>query len=312
MDMTETARWYCRVFGTDLGPMPFEAVQRMIAMRELDAADKVRCGTDGSWQEVREIASLRPLLKTLPPAANISVVQEVERTADEPVDEWYYKLDDRVRGPFPWAALRDLIGSSGDVATAVAVRRGAEGDWASFMHFTSGPQSGTRVSVNGPRKTSLSVDRLGQAVVFRSERPRERNRTVGEIVRANVDIAAGLTVWFVLNAVVLALWSQSYSTERQYYTTLRQLESQVKAFQSRNASEQEWAAMRDHAKDTLGPIAADLGKSASASTPIRQNLLWAARDYFPRLLGPRTNQMSGPQRLYDRHMAFVERELARH
>jgi hypothetical protein len=114
----------------------------------------------------------------------------------------------------------------------------------------------------------------------------------------------------MINAVVLVSWSRSYATERKYFATLRSLEAEMDALQVRDPSPREWAALRARVKETLAPIVQDLKKQASASEPVRQHLLWAARDQLPRLIGTRTPEMEELERLYKRHMRLVEEEFA--
>jgi hypothetical protein len=131
------------------------------------------------------------------------------------------------------------------------------------------------------------------------------------VLRDNADIAIGLAALVLVNVVVLGYWSQLHRTERRYLATLRQLDGEIHALQSRNPSQDEWGSLRARVTGTLAPVVDDLKKTASASAPIRQHLLGAARDQLPRLVAPRSAEMKEPERLYEQHMRFVEQELAR-
>ena len=98
-----------------------------------------------------------------------------------------------------------------------------------------------------------------------------------KVLNDHRDLAIAAVAWLVVNCIVVGGLLQSYSTERKYYSTLRSLESDTKALQARDASPQEWQALRTRIKQTLAPIVVDLRKTAAANEPIRQHLLWAVR-----------------------------------
>jgi hypothetical protein len=129
-----------------------------------------------------------------------------------------------------------------------------------------------------------------------------------QFAREHVNLLVGILIWGILNIGVVIAWSDPYSTERQYVTTMRQLEEEGNSLRSRGASAQEWKAFRTKSERTLAPIVADLNKSASASQPLRQHLLWVARDHLPKLIRP-DRPDDEVVRLYSNHMQVVEQEL---
>jgi len=224
---------------------------------------------------------------------------------------WYYRLDGREHGPLTLAALQELVGTSGETAAAIDVRQGSEGAWVSFAAAFNVPTLAHAPprDVSMPRVSAPLGSGVGLADQ-RSQHTQRRQRSLRQWFRENAGIAIAVVVWIGANVVYLGVWSQSYRTERRYFASLRELEGEVHSLQEQNASQEEWSALRSRAKGTLEPMVSDLKKSANASEPIRQHLLWAARDQFPKLIGPKTAEMKGPQRLYEQHMNLVEQELA--
>jgi hypothetical protein len=298
--------WYCKVFGTELGPLPVDAVRRMVETEQLTAEDLVRRRSSGPWRTVREIADLRMLLKQDGEArGSIGVADSPQ--SDEPPDEWYYQLDGRTHGPLTLGALVNLIGSSGETAHDVVVRQGPDGTWAPFNSLPgigSSSASATAICKRGDQSAGTAFP----TTVGRGVTPRH---TIREFIRDNRELAIVVAVWLGINGALLVAWTQSYATERKYFATLRSLEAESKELQTGSATAQDWKAFRDRVKRTLAPMVADLKRRASASEPIRQHLLWAARDQFPKCAQPGTRENSESERLYQRHMQVVEQELAR-
>jgi hypothetical protein len=209
--------------------------------------------------------------------------ESVKKNASERghlTDQWYYRLDARQHGPFTLAALQELIGSSGETAEQVVVRSAGGDDW---MPFYAVPAKSTLAHLRGatsgrgaPEEQS-TVSKARKSSAFAAKTPaRACPERYGQFVMDNREIVS-IVLWALLNVGVLVAWSDPYAAERQYFTTSRQLEDEARVLQSRNASAQEWIALRAKAKQALAPIVADLKRKASVARPIRQHLLWAAR-----------------------------------
>jgi hypothetical protein len=244
-------------------------------------------------------------------------------------DAWYYRLGGREHGPFLLRELMDLVGSSGDTALEVEVRQTSNGPWVPFRMLGGGPRtaSGSRCQTPGRLGSSpRSLDAMAWPIQDRRDKPagsssvapsdqssgsRESSNAAWRL-RDNLDIVAGVAVCLVINAALLYGWSQSRSTEQRYVGILRQLDADVKELRLRNASDREWNELRLRVTKTLEPIVKDLKKTANASDPVRQHLLWAARDQFPKLLGPSTEGTKEAERVYRKHMDFVERDLGQY
>lgn len=302
---THADEWYCRSFGTEFGPMPLEILRRMVETEQLASDDLVRPGATGSWQAVRDLAEVRMLLSGAKSPERSPSATGLRTIRVQPSNRWYYQIDGRARGPLTLAALQELIASSGDTAFDVVVRQGDNATWVPFcslpgMSRARGPATrwATELSatVSGPIESPACA--------------RASRGTLGQLVHDHRDLVIALAVWLLINAVILVGWLEPYATERRYFATLRSLEAETTALQTHDVSPREWAALRVRVKETLAPIVQDLKMQASASEPVRQHLLCAARDQLPRLVGPRTREMEEPERLYKHHMSLVEQEFA--
>jgi hypothetical protein len=219
---------------------------------------------------------------------------------------WCYQVDGRVHGPAPLDAIVELIAASGDTASEVLVRRGNDGPWIAF-HSLPGMSGSRGPDARSASNCSATASDPGQQLLL----ARSSSRPDRDLIHKNRDFAIAVAAWLLVNVIVLFAFPRSNGKEREYYATLRGFDAEIKTLRERDASQQEWAAFRGYVNETLKPIVNDLKRGTSAKVPIRQHLLWAARDHFPKLVGPMSAEMREPQRLYERHMQIVEEEMAR-
>jgi hypothetical protein len=225
------------------------------------------------------------------------------------VDEWYYELDGRTHGPLREAKLRELLECSGETAREVRVRNGKEGDWTLFRSATDPRQTRTSYSEDArqiePHRTAgpsvLHRGRLGESL-------KDRARA---LLLRHWDLAAGIAIWAMVNLAFVLFWPGSYAQERRDLETLKQMSVKVQELRAKQASDVEWREFRERALPKLQAMAKDLKSSASAAEPIRQHLLWAARDAMPKTLGPTDRERSEQDKLLARHLQNVEQELGR-
>jgi hypothetical protein len=219
-----------------------------------------------------------------------------------PGEEWYYELDGRSHGPISWTDLEELLNRSGETAFDVRVRRGVDGPWTQFRSESraGAPAAASRLSGET------------QAPAGESPRPHQSYAPTPRGVFRSLfhwEIVAAIGVWILLNVSYLSFWPQPHSSERRYLQTLREIESEVQDRRSQPTSDAEWHQLAERSRALLGPMISDLKKSASASEPIRQQLLWSARDLIPRTIGPRTKERDDVERRLKEYLAGAEREL---
>jgi hypothetical protein len=217
--------------------------------------------------------------------------------------EWYYELDGRSHGPISWADLEELLNRSGETALEVRVRQGADGPWTQFRS-----QSGAAGAAR-PGSTWETHLPAGESVPPSGSRSPVAGKDVRGLLRTYWDIAAALGVWILLNVSYLSFWPEPHSSERRYLQTLRAIETEVTQLRSKPTSDAEWHELSQRTKATLAPMVSDLKKSASSSEPLKQQLLWSARDLVPRTIGPRTKERDEEERRLKHYLDGAQREL---
>jgi hypothetical protein len=220
-----------------------------------------------------------------------------------PGEEWFYQLDGRVHGPLTRADLEELLNGSGETALQVRVRQGTDGPWRPF-----------RTASVAPASFPMSQQNWGGDFPARSAAaPQPALSTgkggLGRLLRSNWDLCTGLAVWLLLNGLFLFWFQDPYSRERSYLQTLRAISGEVQELREKSATEAEWRALAQRTRAALDPIVRDLQKSANASEPAKQQLLWAARDLTPRTLGPRTKERDEFDRRLNTYLNTAEAEI---
>jgi hypothetical protein len=220
-----------------------------------------------------------------------------------PGGEWYYELGGRAHGPLSRGDLEDLLNPSGETASEVRVRHGLNGPWKAFQVTSSAAEApGTADSESVGRSS-------GQTMSLRRSVAPVAARDFRELVRTHWDVGAGAAALVLLNVLYLAFWPQPYERERRYLQTLQAVSGEVQELRAKSASDADWRHLAERTRVALAPIVSDLKKSASASEPVRQQLLWAARDLIPRTLGPRTKERDEQERRLKEYLNSAQREL---
>jgi hypothetical protein len=218
-----------------------------------------------------------------------------------PGDEWYYELDGRMHGPFRRSALDDLLGCAGETAADVRIRKGKEGDWTPFPSMVA--------SVRSTGMTAVAVSSDRQAVS--SEALLRRPEGFKSLIVRHWDMAAAIGVWVLLNVLFLLFWPEPYARERRYLGTLQNVVADVDRLRAGSASGNEWQELAKYSREKLAPIVRDLEKSANSSEPVRQQLLWSARDLAPKIIGPPDKELDERERRLKQYLESVERALGR-
>ena len=350
----EEGLWFCRVFDTELGPLPFPLLCEMVKTGQLGRDDYVRSAAGTSaWQRACEVAPLQLLISAreaestqvfkpssegrsdtfteivdppwqgareefrettatpsdtkIPGQATSSSRNRQTETAQH--DKWYYRLEGREHGPITLAALQELIGSNGETAELVSARHSSDDKWTAFFDVPANTGLATR-RVAETRSPRVPSERGTSRTKTSSNRGIANPRSLRETAKQNRYILIGVAIWGLVNVGILVAWSDPYSTERKYFGAMPG--SKIESVNSglRDASEQEWAALHSDLRKTLTPIVADLKRTAAASNPVRQHLLWVARDQLPKLASPDGGGKQDVHRAYQNHMQFIERQIS--
>ena len=76
----------------------------------------------------------------------------------------------------------------------------------------------------------------------------------------------------------------------------------MKEKRTAEASSAEWDAFAERARQELAPIVVSLEHVARADNRFAQQLLWAGRDYFPKMLDDARNNTSESEQQFDYHL----------
>jgi hypothetical protein len=226
-----------------------------------------------------------------------------------PDEEWFYELDDRARGALSRSDLEELLNRSGETASEVRVRQGVDGRWSPFQSHLSGAPA-TRAPGSTPEWGPESAESVGHRPPPRPVSPTALSGS-RDLLRRQLDFGAAIGAWVLLNVIFL-YWPQSYARERGYLQTLRAIDVQMHDLRAKPTSDAEWRQFAERTRATLAPVVSDLKKSASSSEPVRQQLLWSARDLIPGTLGPRTKERDQKERLLKQYLDGAQRQIESH
>lgn len=218
-----------------------------------------------------------------------------------PGEEWYYELDGRTHGPHSKPELDQLLNSAGEAAAGVRIRQGTNGAWNAF-------QPGSAVG-SYPAAVRASQDSGIQGDTRPLSGRIGRKRTGRPIWQQDIAIACAALLLF--NAFFLVLWPQPYTRERRYLEELETICAEVQEMRAKPASDAEWEEFGRRIKANLAPMIRDLKKKASAAEPVRQRLLWSARDLIPKTFGPHTKERDELENRLKQYLASSRRDIER-
>lgn len=111
------SQWYCRLMGTEMGPLTSKQLLEMARSHQITPNDSVRKGPDGSWVEASRVKGLFEdpgastiIMSKLPPEvlAQLHSKQPAEQPPPEPVEQaetWHYISDEGKTGPLSFDEL---------------------------------------------------------------------------------------------------------------------------------------------------------------------------------------------------------------
>jgi hypothetical protein len=315
--------WYFKSDDEHQGPMSFVAIQDLARRGFLRPNDTVRAGSEGPWRFADSVPQLFPPRNVR--NVEVSVAEPPTRDDVESLkkeiapDEWFYKLDDRERGPIELEELASLADVSGETAREIVVRRRGEETWIPLdaLRAPVQDQQSLETGSNSAHST-VSTDRVVRTSVrWQGTAPApSRGARFLAFLRRNVDLIGSVLVLVGLNAILYATVKPPLSEEHRYFDTMRALRGEVETLQLRKASADDWNAFRIRSEETLNPIVKELERTANADRPIRQHLLWAGRDNLRELIA-RGAQGAGAgagiddvTREFERHMRWLEENFA--
>ncbi|MBX3450270.1 MAG: DUF4339 domain-containing protein, partial [Planctomycetaceae bacterium] len=224
---------------------------------------------------------------------------------ENPGDAWFCKIGEREYGPI---RLEELIAWARQdrIWKQTPIRYGNDGAWFAageceelFAPTTVASNVSTNVPTGGeasslPRTEERrdpsaaagalihNVNRLPYLSASREKADRQRERVpLGTLLRDNaksLGIAGGL-------ALLLLIWFFPYPN--QYSTLLADVQNTYTEFialREQNADEAQWEDLQSRTETLYRDRVKQLEQTATPDDPASQCLLWALRDYLPKML----------------------------
>jgi hypothetical protein len=303
-----TDGWHCVIVGVELGPITFETVCRLISTRQLSSEDLLRSEGMAAWRRVSECGEFQD-------CALVSQSTGPRQPAPVPskkgsADSWFYKgrLDPCVHGPARWAGLVDLLTHAGDAADDVVVRRGGDDSWVAFsaLAVSSGLRTSQPAIVGQPGGAPANGQRVGapQRAVAAVDQRLLRN-----IVRQNAAVILMLCLMLVAHVGLWRSWGRPFAKERALLSDLQSIVDGVHELRTRSTTDAEWVAFRERSRSALELVVEQLKQSVTSADPIRQQLLWVARDDIPVVAGPRRRDTEVRDKLLRKRLESIKRAI---
>jgi hypothetical protein len=207
--------------------------------------------------------------------------------------------------------LTELVAASGEMAREIVVKHHADGDWVPYESID--PETAKRLHIEGVTvaapavATAVRSDSARTSVargVSTSVKPR---RSLGEMLSANRLVVGGVAVWLCFNLVLWYALDPLRRTERGYFQTVS--DAAQKARDARKLDDAGRAQIAAAVAKNIKPIVDALKKTATASDPIQQHLLWAAKDQLPKLFSADGKELGQCDAIFQRHMYEAGRRL---
>jgi hypothetical protein len=225
--------------------------------------------------------------------------------------DWYYRLGDRERGPLTFSQLTDLVAASGEMAREIVVKHHADGAWVPYESVdaeTAKRLHTDRVPVAAPEAAAAGRSDASPGSAARSiSAPVKSRRSFAEILPAYPLLLGGVAVWLCFNLMLWYALDPLRGTERRYFQTVS--DAAQKARDARKLDDAGRAKVSASVAKEIKPIVEALKKTANASDPIQQHLLWAAKDQLPRLFSADGKELGTCEAIFQRHMYEAGRRL---
>lgn len=218
--------------------------------------------------------------------------------------DWYYRIGDRERGPMTLDEIKDIVAASGELARTVSVRQHADGAWVAYEAVDDATARRLHADHSNPSRPSVAVRPTarpgggdGSAIL-----PRFDAKALGERLRSNWPIGAGLLGLAAFNVALWFFLDPFYSTERRYLQVLTEAGQKARDARAKGLDGAERARLSATVVRDVKPMVESLRKTATASQPIRQHLLWAAENQLPKLFSGSGNELEQSDAIFQRHL----------
>lgn len=234
--------------------------------------------------------------------------------ADEDSSEstyWYVMLDTRQIGPMTFSRLRQMA-RQGTLAAETQVRKGESGKWIDAGSvegvFFAAPIPSSTMTVPASQEPE-PPGRLAYFAISLRDRVQIACSGVVDGIAGQLRFVRAAVSWIALIAVMVGLvvilirnFPQFWFRASDPLETYTSLWDELKEKRTGKVSSAEWDSFAARARDELSPIVARLERIASADNRVAQQLLWAGRDYFPKMLDDARSNVSESEQRFDYHL----------
>lgn len=219
--------------------------------------------------------------------------------------------ENRRIGPMTFSRLRQMA-RQGTLATETPVRKGESGTWINAGTvdgiFFATPAVAATVSVqDSPEPQPPGV--LANLAISVQDRVQTTFSGVIDAMAGQLRFVRVVLSWIALIAVAAGLvvilirnFPQFWFRAGDPLETYTSLWNELREKRASKVNSAEWDAFAARARGELSPIVVRLERVASADNRVAQQLLWAGRDYFPKMLDDARSSVSASEQKFDYHL----------
>ena len=276
-DNPAAERWYCWIGAQEYGPIDAVTLAKWTQENRVTRNDYVKLEQTGEWYQAGTIEGL------FPPVPAVEAQPVVPTPPDEPT-----QTSPVAKPETPQVAAR---------AAASEIPSTTDYDSRpSTSSFGGGAAGGGWGAARGaapamPRKPAV---------------PRGKSGGGGfSMPNVNLPVVAGALA--VVGGLVLGWYffpSAGFSSAKdaEAYNTLVSMLAECQKLRAKSASEAEWTAFTDRCTNQAKPIVDRLKIEANSERQGKQHLLWASRDFLPKMLADSKTGGTEAEKLFEEHL----------
>jgi len=276
--------WYCRESSTEWGPLTAEQMCNGIQQGTITSDTEVKRGSSGRWTRADDVPELFTQT-AVRDSSQSTHQQEHSRDAGSPVSTHGKEVSRAIAECYASLRQRDRR-----LHKTFRHRRPAATGWNLFQWL---PSLSTAARAVG----NLLAWIFGKLSFLR---PLLKSKALWGTTLIVAVLIAAFTIY------------RNWYSPQSAYVELQQLATEFKSLRDHAASETEWEDFSDRADHELAQLARKLSNAAQADDPVSMELLWAARDYFPKMLTDSKRQPGPGERKFDLHLKRAETLLRMH
>ncbi len=330
--------WYCLLNGSELGPLNFDELLKYAKHEQLSADDEVKLGANGKWRRVGSIGRLMAVLPyrlpaqitALPATASPASRSKTSATkrpvaadragsnatatasvtpAPKPVGTKSQPKLPVINPPTPSETSSEVepTAEKSTLAASPVAGRPAPSTSSVGSNYSSAMSMSSSSSYGSSRPAAISV----RPTIKPSRSRNESSFSFAEMLEPLKEPKALGAVGVIASMLLCFGWMslpRSSAADVKNFHELKHIVDEIK--QKRSSNSTDFASVNTKADRIGKAVVAELAKKASRDEPAKQQLLWAARDRMPVMLGELKKAPAEPSKA---EQGFIEclREAAR-